>query len=418
MKVLVLGSGAREHAILWKLAQSTRRPELLAAPGNAGTASIATNVAVRADDVDGLLSVVRQRGVDLTIVGPEAPLVVGVVDRFRAEGLAIFGPTQAAARIETSKAFSKQLMAEAGVPTATFRVFDNYPEAAEYVRFHGAPIVIKADGLTAGKSVVVAQTLDEAFDALDGMMNRRIYGDSGARVVVEECLYGQEVSVFCLTDGSLVSSLVAACDYKRVGDGDQGPNTGGIGAYSPPAFWSTDLERRIRQELVTPVVAALARAGTPYTGVLYGGIILTDAGPMVIEFNARWGDPEAQVVLPLLETDLLDAVDAVLRGGLGQLDLRWSADTCVGVVVASAGYPGSYEIGAVISGLETLPDGVMAFHSGTSTQDDKTVTSGGRVVTLVGRGHDLASARRLAYAGASMVSFKGAFHRGDIAAFT
>jgi phosphoribosylamine--glycine ligase len=250
MKVLVIGSGAREHAILWKLAQSPHRPALFAAPGNAGTIAIATNLPVFADDLDGLLQAVRRNQIDLTIVGAEGPLAAGVVDRFRSEGQAIFGPTRAAARIETSKVFAKTLMAEQGVPTAPFRVFDHFAEAAEYVRFHGAPIVVKADGLTAGKGVVVAETLDEAYNALDTMLNRRLFGDAGARVLVEDCLYGQEVSVFCFTNGSLVTPLVAACDYKRVADGDRGPNTGGMGAYSPPHFWTPELERDVRERIV------------------------------------------------------------------------------------------------------------------------------------------------------------------------
>ena len=417
MKVLVIGSGAREHAILWKLAQSPRRPELLAAPGNAGTSAIATNIPVPAGDPAALLQAARQHQVDMTIVGPEGPLAAGVVDRFQSEGQAIFGPTQAAARIETSKIFAKNLMAEHGVPTAPFRVFDQFAEASEYVRFHGAPVVIKADGLAAGKGVVVAGTLDEAYDALDSMLNRRLFGDAGARVLVEDCLHGQEVSVFCFTDGDFVSPLVTACDYKRVGDGDTGPNTGGIGGYSPPPFWTPDLERDVRERIVLPVIRGLAASGSPFAGVLYGGLMLTEEGPMVIEFNARLGDPETQVVLPLLQTDLLDAIEAVLHGGLATLDLRWSSDACVGIVVASSGYPGSYETGMPIAGLDALPNGILAFHSGTAILDGATVTSGGRVLTIVGRGPELATARLNAYAGVSAIRFDGAFHRSDIAAF-
>lgn len=417
MRVLVLGSGGREHALLWKLAQSPRRPELFAAPGNAGTQSLATSIDLGPNDVDRLADAVRQYGIDLTIVGPEGPLAAGVVDRLRSEEMAVFGPTQAAARIESSKAFAKQLMAEAGVPTAPFRVFDSYPQAAEYARFHGAPLVVKADGLAAGKGVVVAETLDEAFEALDLIMNRRAFGDAGARVVLEECLSGQEVSVFGFTNGTYVSRLVAACDYKRVGTGDTGPNTGGMGGYAPPPFWTADLERRIREEIMLPVVSALARRGTPYTGVLYGGLMLTETGPQVIEFNARLGDPEAQLLLPLLETDLLDVVEGVLSGGLESLDIRWSPDACVGVWLASEGYPGPYETGLPVTGLDALPAGTMAFHAGTAMHDGELVTSGGRVLTVVGRGPDLATARRRAYAGAQAVHFNGAFYRTDIAEF-
>ena len=372
---------------------------------------------VPADDVPALLEAVRDHGIDLTIVGPEAPLVAGVVDRFRAEGLAIFGPTQAAARIESSKAFAKELMAKAGVPTAAFRVFDDHAAAADYVRSHGAPIVVKADGLAAGKGVVVAETVDEALEALDAMMVRRAFGEAGSRVVLEECLLGQEVSVFCFTDGTLVSSLVAACDYKRVGDGDTGPNTGGMGGYSPPPFWTPELAERIRDEVMVPTVRALAEAGTPYTGVLYGGVVLTGDGPKALEFNARFGDPEAQLVLSRLENDLLDVVEAVVSGDFAALELHWTADACVGVVVASAGYPGAYETGKAVVGLDALPDDVVAFQAGTAAKEGATVTSGGRVLTVVGRGSDLASARQRAYAGVAAVHFDGAFHRGDIAGF-
>ena len=416
MNVLVIGNGAREHAILWKLAQSPHEPTLFAAPGNAGTRALATNLPLRADDVEALLDAVLRHGIDLTIVGPESALMAGVVDRFRAEGLAIFGPTQAAARIETSKAFSKELMAKAGVPTASFRVFDTYAEASSYVMLRGAPVVVKADGLAAGKGVVVAQDRDQAVHALHHIMVERAFGDAGARVVVEECLSGQEVSVFAFTDGTLVSTLVAACDYKRVGDGDTGPNTGGMGGYSPPSFWTPELERQVREEIMLPTVRALAEEGSPYSGVLYGGLMLTEAGPTVLEFNARFGDPEAQLVLPRLETDLLDVIEAVLGGELAGLELRWSPDACVGVVVASGGYPGTYETGKTITGLDAMPEDVVAFHAGTTAQDGTSVTSGGRVLSVVGRGKDLATARRQAYAGAAAVHFDGAFHRGDIAA--
>jgi phosphoribosylamine--glycine ligase len=415
MNVLVIGNGGREHAILWKLAQSPRKPMLFAAPGNAGTRALATNLPVRADDVEALIDAVRRHSINLTIVGPESALVAGVVDRFQAEGLAIFGPTQAAARIETSKAFSKELMAKAGVPTAPFRVFNTYAEASSYVMLRGAPVVVKADGLAAGKGVVVAQDRDQAVHALHHIMVEREFGDAGSQVVVEECLSGQEVSVFGFTDGTLVSTLVAACDYKRVGDGDTGPNTGGMGGYSPPAFWTQDLERQVREEIMLPTIRALAREGSPYSGVLYGGLMLTENGPTVLEFNARFGDPEAQLVLPRLETDLLYVIEAVLGGGLAGLELRWSPDVCVGVVVASEGYPGPYSTGKPITGLDALPEDAVAFHAGTVVQDGTSVTSGGRVLSIVGRGEDLATARRQAYAGAAAVHFDGSFHRGDIA---
>ena len=422
MRVLVIGGGGREHAIVWKLAQSPDNPELFAAPGNAGTAQLATNLDVRADDVEGMLAAVRANAIDLTVVGPEGPLAAGLVDRFRAEGLRVFGPTQAAARIESSKSFAKQTMADAGVPTAAFAVFDDREDAVAHVRKlgmlrPGASIVVKADGLAAGKGVVVAATLDEALAAVDDAMDGGRFGEAGARVVIEECLIGQEVSVFCFTDGKQVTPLVAACDYKRVLDGDRGPNTGGMGGYSPPPWWDAALERRIRETCVEPVVRALAAAGSPYTGVLYCGLMLTDDGPRVIEFNARFGDPEAQLVLPRLENDLLDVIDAVLDERLGDLDLRWSDEAVVAVVLASAGYPGSYETGVPIAGLDGLPGGALVFHAATALDGGRLVTSGGRVLTAVGRGATITDARRTAYEAASRIDFAGKYHRGDIASF-
>ena len=422
MRVLVIGGGGREHAIVWKLAQSPDNPELFAAPGNAGTAQLATNLDVRADDVEGMLAAVRANAIDLTVVGPEGPLAAGLVDRFRVEGLRVFGPTQAAARIESSKSFAKQTMADAGVPTAAFAVFDDREDAVAHVRKlgmlrPGASIVVKADGLAAGKGVVVAATLDEALAAVDDAMDGGRFGEAGARVVIEECLIGQEVSVFCFTDGKQVTPLVAACDYKRVLDGDRGPNTGGMGGYSPPPWWDAALERRIRETCVEPVVRALAAAGSPYTGVLYCGLMLTDDGPRVIEFNARFGDPEAQLVLPRLENDLLDVIDAVLDERLGDLDLRWSDEAVVAVVLASVGYPGSYETGVPIAGLDGLPGGALVFHAATALDGGRLVTSGGRVLTAVGRGATIADARRTAYAAVDRIDFAGKYHRGDIASF-
>ncbi len=417
MRVLVIGSGAREHAIIWKLAQSPRRPELFAAPGNAGSAQLAVNLPLRVDDFDALAAAVREYEIDLTIVGPEAPLVAGVVDRFEAEGLRIFGPTQAAARIEGSKSFSKQTMRAAGAPTAAFEVFDDPAEARAYVQSHGAPIVVKADGLAAGKGVVVAQTVEEALAAVDDAMVGRVFGAAGARVVLEDCLVGQEVSVFCFTDGVNVTPLVAACDYKRVFDGDLGPNTGGIGGYSPPPWWNAELEERIRLTCIEPVIRELAAEGAPFSGALYGGLMLTPDGPSIIEFNARLGDPEAQLILLRLENDLLDVIDAVLDGGLDRLDLRWSDEQTVCVVLASGGYPGDYEIGKPVHGLGAEDESRVVFHAGTAERDGATVTNGGRVLAVVGRAATMTEARRRAYEAASAIDFEGKQFRSDIAAF-
>ena len=416
MKVLVVGSGAREHAILWKLAQSPRSPELFAAPGNAGAAAIATNVPAAINDLDALAAAAREHAIDLTIVGPELPLTVGIVDRFHQEGLRIFGPTQAAARIEGSKSFARGVMTGAGAPTPAFAVFDDADEARRYVLAHGAPVVVKADGLASGKGVVVAETVDEAVRAV--RMMHRAFGASGKRLVIEQCLVGQEISVFCFTDGEHVTPLVAACDYKRAFDGDEGPNTGGMGGYSPPPWWDAAMERQIRETCIEPVIREMARQGSPFTGILYGGLMLTDDGPVIIEFNARLGDPEAQLILPRLENDLLDVVEAALDGALPSLDLRWSDECTVGVVLAPGGYPGLHETGKRIEGLADAERDALVFHAGTAPAGGGgSATSGGRTLALVGRGATMADARARAYAAADAVTFEGKHHRTDIASF-
>ena len=422
MRVLIVGGGAREHAIAWKLAQSPRRPELFTAPGNPGTAELGTNLPVAAEDIDGMIAAAQRHDIDLTVIGPEAPLVAGMADAFHREGLRVFGPTSAAARIEGSKSFAKQIMRDAGVPTAAYRVFDDPAQAANYVHERGAPLVVKVDGLAAGKGVVVATDVEQALRAVNDSMVRQVFGNAGATIVIEECVVGQEVSVFCFTDGVGVTPLVAACDYKRIHDGDRGPNTGGMGGYSPPPWWDEALEREIRETCIEPVVAQLAREGAPYRGVLYGGVFLTDQGPMVFEFNARLGDPEAELILPRLESDLLDAIDATIDGEIGSLGLKWSNSATVGVVMASAGYPGAYKTGRRIEGLDCLPDGTLAFHAGTGagaagpSDDERTVvTAGGRVLTLVGHARTIAEARERAYDAVDMVSFDGAQYRRDIA---
>ena len=419
MRVLVVGSGAREHAILWKLAQSPRNPELFAAPGNAGTAAVATNLPIGVTDLDALVTAAREHGIDLTVVGPELPLTVGIVDRFREAGLRIFGPTQAAARIEGSKSFARGIMRDAGAPTPVFEVFDDANAAREYVRSQGAPIVIKADGLAAGKGVVVAQSVDEALEAVDDAMENRAFGASGERVVIEQCLVGQELSVFCFTDGEYATPLVPACDYKRVFDGDLGPNTGGMGGYSPPPWWDAAMEQQIRETCIEPVIREMARQGSPFTGVLYGGLMLTDDCPFIIEFNARLGDPETQLILPRMENDLLDVVEAALDGSLPSIDLRWSsACAAVGVVLTPDGYPGAHETGKRIEGLVEAGKGALVFHAGTALTDgDAFVTGGSRTMTVVGRGTSMAEARARAYAAADAITFEGKHHRTDIASF-
>ena len=420
MRALIVGGGAREHAIAWKLKQSPLVDELYIAPGNAGTADIATNLPIGDSDLDGLALAAQQRGVDLTVVGPEAPLAAGIVDHFQAVGLAIFGPTRSAARIESSKVFAKELMLKHGVPTGRAEVFDSYVEAESYVRMHSPPLVVKADGLAAGKGVTVADTRQAAVNALRECMVERVFGASGDRVLVEECLSGREVSVFAFVDGETVSPMVAACDYKRAHDGDRGPNTGGMGAYSPPEFWTVDLEQIVRETIMEPTARALVEEGCPYRGVLYGGLILTDDGPKVIEFNCRLGDPETQVIIPRLSTDLVEILVATLEGKLNETAIEWTNDASVGVAMASGGYPATYETGFAISGISQAQESALVFHAGTRTADDGigAVTSGGRVLTVVGKAASLPEAREQAYNSIGKISFAGGFYRRDIAAGT
>ena len=418
MKVLVVGGGAREHAIAWKLSSSPLVDALYVAPGNAGTAAIAANIPVGDTDLDGLVCSARELGVDVTVVGPEVPLAMGIVDRFKAEGLRIFGPTAAAARIESSKVFAKELMVRHGIPTGRAEVFESYDDAVRFVRKLSPPLVVKADGLAAGKGVTVARTVDEALRALRECMVDRAFGESGERVLVEEWLTGLEVSVFAFVDGETLSPLAAACDYKRAHDGDHGPNTGGMGAYSPPVFWSDTLESDVREHIMLPVARAMAREGCPFSGILYGGLMLTEDGPRVIEFNCRLGDPEAQVLLPRLKTDLGEVVLAVLDGKLSETTIQWSNEACAGVVVASGGYPGAYVTGYSIAGMSEAAEFGEVFHAGTREAPGGAgaVTAGGRVLTVVGTGGSLSDARENAYRGASRVSFEGGFYRTDIAA--
>ena len=417
MNVLVVGSGAREHAIAWKLSQSPQVGALFMAPGNAGTVALGTNLPTGAADIDGLAPAARQHAIDLTVVGPEVPLAEGIVDRFQKEGLSIFGPTRAAAQIEASKGFAKEFMQRHGIPCAEGMAFDSYAEAHRFLQHRDGPVVVKADGLAAGKGVTVAWTRAEAEAALDASMNRMVFGNAGATVVVEEFLDGREVSVFAFTDGHHLSPLVAACDYKRVGDGDQGPNTGGMGSYSPPEFWDAQLAGEADTLVFRPAVSGLAEEGRTYQGVLYGGLVLTRDGLRVLEFNARLGDPETQVVLPLLETDLLEIAQATVRGDLTETRIRWSSQACVGVVMASEGYPGEYATGFPITGLDDVPtDGeAMVFHAGTEMAEGGATTSGGRVLTVVGRAPTLAEARERAYAAVGRIRFQGAYYRRDIA---
>jgi phosphoribosylamine--glycine ligase len=419
VRILIVGSGGREHAIAWSLKQSSHEVDLMVAPGNAGTAAIATNISIDAANIPGIVGVARDRAVDLTVVGPEIPLSLGLVDALQSERFRVVGPSRAAARLESSKVFAKLLMEKNNVPTASAKIFDDPVAARRYCMEAELPLVVKADGLAAGKGVTVCDTRSEALDAITACMETRLYGDAGARILIEECLQGREISVFAFVDGENLSTLVPACDYKRLHDQDMGPNTGGMGSYSPPEFWSRELAVEVRDRIMKPVIEGLASDGHRYQGILYAGLMLTDDGPKVLEFNCRLGDPEAQVLLPRLKSSFIDVLMAVAEGRLDDCPLEWRDSASVGVVMVSGGYPGNYSIGYPISGLEDNASGALCFHSGTSLLTDRgrdggVVTSGGRVLTIVGQGETLADARRRAYDKVASISFCGSFYRSDI----
>lgn len=416
MKVLVVGGGAREHTLAWKLSQSKKVKEIFVAPGNAGTAQIAKNLNISPTDLDGLSEFAKDNRIDLVVIGPEAPLAAGVVDKLQALGIPVFGPTKEAALIESSKVFAKRLMHKYGIPCAKDAVFTSFKEAQNYVKNHPIPVVIKADGLAAGKGAIVAQSRDEALKALSDIMERRIFGDAGNQVLVEECLVGRETSLLVFTDGKTVVPMVPARDYKRAYDHDQGPNTGGMGCYSPSKFLDSELRDKAIKTIVEPVVKAMSKEGRPYKGVLYTGLMLTSEGPKVLEFNARFGDPETQVQLPLLKSDLVDIMLAVIDGTLAKTKVEWRNDACVGVVMASGGYPGSYKQGFPITGLEQVDGDIIIFHAGTKMNEGKVTTVGGRVLTVVATGKTLVQAREKVYQNLPRINFVNAHYRTDIAA--
>jgi phosphoribosylamine--glycine ligase len=418
MRVLLVGSGAREHALAWKLRQSARLTDLFVAPGNAGTAAIAANLPVKASDVEALCRAAVEHRIDLVVVGPEDPLARGLVDRLSVQGIAAFGPSSAAARIEYSKSFAKGLMQTHGIPTATATPFTSRIDARNFVESRPGPVVIKADGLTAGKGVFVCDTTDEALKAIDLMMGEdAIFGESGRSVVVEEFLLGREVSAHAFTDGRTVAPMPFACDYKRASDGDEGLNTGGMGAYSPPLWLDEALEPFIHEQVTEAAVRALMDKGAPYRGVLYPGLMITRDGPKVLEFNSRFGDPEAQVLIPRLKSDLLEICWAVANNRLAEAEIEWSTDACVGVVMASGGYPEEYQTGFPIYGLSSVEDDVLVFHAGTAIgEDGDIVTSGGRILTVVGTAPSLPEARAKVYRNVQRIHFSRAHYRGDVAA--
>ncbi len=418
MKVLVIGGGGREHALAWKLAQSPRVSEVLVAPGNAGTAVEAKcrNANMSATDLDGLVALVRAEEIAVTVVGPEGPLVAGVVDRFRAEGLRIFGPTAAAAQLEGSKAFAKDFLARHGIPTAHYAVHTDLDEALAYLREKGAPIVVKADGLAAGKGVIVATTLQEAEDAVRDMLAGNAFGSAGSRVVIEEFLDGEEASFISMVDGRTALPMATSQDHKRVGDGDTGPNTGGMGAYSPAPVVTPEVHARVMREVVEPTVRGMAADGVPFTGFLYAGLMIDAQGaPKVIEFNVRFGDPETQPVMMRLRTDLLDLVDAAIDGRLDDTQADWDPRPSLGVVMAAEHYPGTPRLGDIINTWDAPEvDDTKVFHAGTRREGEHAVTTGGRVLCVCALGATVADAQRAAYAEVAGISWPGEFHRHDI----
>lgn len=415
MKVLVVGGGGREHTLVWKLKKSPRVDKIYCAPGNGGIAQDAECISIAAEDIKGLAEFAEREKIDLTVVGPETPLVAGIGDLFSSRGLKLFGPRGKAALLEGSKVFAKQVMSKYSVATAAFAVFQDAIEALNYVRKLGGPCVVKADGLAAGKGVIIAKNTEEAEDAVKLVMEKRAFGEAGNSVVIEELLEGEEVSVLAFTDGKTIRPLVASQDHKRIYDGDQGPNTGGMGAYSPPPVYTEDLHARVLREVLEPVIYGLAADGIQYKGVIYAGLMLTKKGPYVLEFNCRFGDPETQVVIPRLKTDLVDVMEAVVEERLDDVQLEWDPRAAVCVVMASGGYPGSYEKGKVITGLDQLPPDVLAFHAGTAISGEQLVTSGGRVLGITGFGATIEEAVQRAYAGVEKIHFDGMHYRHDIA---
>ncbi len=416
MRVLVVGSGGREHALCWALSASPLLTKLWCAPGNPGTATLAENVPIGASDIAALVAFARENRADLVLPGPEAPLVAGLADALAAAGIRCCGPSAAAARLEGSKSFAKEIADAAGIPTARWERFADVAGAVEFIRRRGAPIVVKADGLAAGKGVVVAESEAEAEAAIAAFLAERTLGEAGASLVIEECLFGEEVSLFALCDGTEAVFLGAAQDHKRVGEGDTGPNTGGMGAYSPPPTFTPALTDAAMAHIIRPALAEMAARGTPFRGILFAGLMLTADGPKLIEFNVRFGDPECQALVLRLRSDLLAALLAACDGELADFDLRWSDRASIAVVVAARGYPGTPTRGGAIGGLDraaSIP-GVRVFHAGTDLRGDRLVANGGRVLTVAAAGDDLAAARNAAYAAIAEIDWPDGFCRRDI----
>jgi len=418
MKVLVVGSGGREHALAWKISQSSLVDKVYCAPGNPGMAECGECVDIAADDLRSLRHFARDNRIDLTVVGPEDPLAAGIVDDFEEAGLTIFGPRRRAALLEASKVFCKQILRKHGVPTAEFRIFDDPRRARAYIETTGAPIVVKADGLAKGKGAIVCQTVEEAMKAVNRIMEEKEFGDAGNKVVVEECLTGEEASILAFTDGKTIAPLESSQDHKPVYDGDKGPNTGGMGAYSPAPIVDPDTQRTIEREILVPTVHAMNKEGRKYKGILYAGLMITSMGPKVLEFNVRFGDPETQPIVVRMKTDIVPLLMATIEEKLDEMSLEWDERPSVCVVMASGGYPEKYEKGKEITGLDEvkkMPD-VHVFHAGTAVKDGKLVTNGGRVLGVTALGNNIEEARQRAYEAVSKIHFEGAHYRTDIGA--
>ena len=416
MKVLVIGGGGREHALVWKIAQSPLVTQVFCAPGNPGTANLAVNVPIKVEEIDKLLGFAKSEGIDLAVVGPELPLSLGIVDLFREYGVKIFGPSRAAARIEASKAFSKDLMKKYNIPTAAYGVFTQIPEAEAFIRQTGAPIVVKADGLAAGKGVIIAQTENEAIDAVKEMLSGNAFGDAGSRVVIEEFLVGEEASFLAITDGKHVIPLASAQDHKAIFDGDQGPNTGGMGAYSPAPVVTPEVHQKAMEQVVQRAVDGMAAEGCAYQGILYAGLMVNNGEVKTLEFNARFGDPECQPLLMRMKSDLVPLLMAVAEGDLSGKDIEWHDQAAICVVLAAEGYPGDYPKGDVIAGIEAAEavGDLTVFHAGTAENDGHLVTAGGRVLGVTARDNSVAAAIERVYQGVSKISWRGMQHRTDI----
>lgn len=415
MKVLVIGGGGREHAIAWKISKSPKLKKLYCAPGNGGTSSLAENVPIKQDDLNGLLNFCKKEKIDLTIVGPEAPLADGIVDLFEKENLKIFGPSKLAAQLEASKLFTKELCKKENIPTGWFEVFTDHKKAKDFIKEKGAPIVVKADGLAAGKGVIVAETLKEALNAIDTIMLDKAFGASGDKVIVEECLKGEEASVIVISDGENIVPLASSQDHKRIFDEDKGPNTGGMGAYSPVPVVTSEVFNEVISKIIKPAIEGMKKKGIPFKGVLYAGVMVTKEGPKLLEFNVRLGDPETQAILPRLNSDFLELLEKATEGTLANYKLDWDKKTSVCVVLVSGGYPGNYEKGKEIKGLDKIKDSedTYVFHAGTVLKD-KVLTSGGRVLNVVSLGSDVKEAINKVYKACSAIDFEKMYYRKDI----